>query len=101
MFSDRSTVELLGFKLGETTIYTMIIVLIVTILCLLFRFLVFPKFKDKPEGFQNVMELCVETVEKFCVDATGKASRENDLRGKPAGLPLIYVIVFPFWQFVF
>ncbi len=72
MFGDRSSVELFGLKLGETTIYTMIIVLIVTILCLLFRFLVFPKFKEKPEGFQNVIELCVETVDNFCVNATDK-----------------------------
>ena len=77
MFGDRSSVEILGLKLGETTIYTMIIVLIVTILCLLFRFLVFPKFKDKPEGLQNVMELCVETVENFCVDATGKKAGKS------------------------
>ncbi len=77
MFGDRSSVELFGLKLGETTIYTMIIVLIVTILCLIFRFLVFPKFKDKPEGFQNVMELCVETVEKFCIDATGKKAGKS------------------------
>ena len=77
MFGDRSSVEILGLKLGETTIYTMAIVLIVTILCILFRFLVFPKFKDKPEGFQNVMELCVETVEKFCIDATGKKAGKS------------------------
>lgn len=77
MFGDRSSVEILGLKLGETTIYTMIIVLIVTILCLLFRCLVFPKFKDKPEGFQNIMELCVETVENFCVDATGKKAGKS------------------------
>ena len=77
MFGDRSSVELFGLNLGETTIYTMIIVLIVTILCLIFRFLVFPKFKDKPEGFQNVIELCVETVEKFCVDATGKKAGKS------------------------
>ena len=77
MFSDRSSVELFGLKLGETTIYTMIIVLIVTILCLIFRFFVFPKFKDKPEGFQNVIELCVETVENFCIDATGKKAGKS------------------------
>ena len=77
MFGDRSSVELFGLKLGETTIYTMIIVLIVTVLCLLFRFLVFPKFKDKPEGFQNVMELCVETVENFCINATGKKAGKS------------------------
>ena len=77
MFGDRSSVELFGLKLGETTIYTMIIVLIVTVLCLIFRFCVFPKFKEKPEGFQNVMELCVETVEKFCIDATGKKAGKS------------------------
>jgi F-type H+-transporting ATPase subunit a len=77
MFGDRSSVELFGLKLGETTIYTMIIVLIVTILCLIFRLFVFPKFKDKPEGFQNVIELCVETVEKFCIDATGKKAGKS------------------------
>lgn len=77
MFGDRSSVELFGLKLGETTIYTMIIVLIVAVLCLIFRLLVFPKFKDKPEGFQNVMELCVETVEKFCIDATGKKAGKS------------------------
>ena len=77
MFGDRSSVEILGLKLGETTIYTMIIVLIVTILCLIFRLFIFPKFKDKPEGFQNVMELCVETVEKFCIDATGKKAGKS------------------------
>ena len=77
MFGDRSSLDILGLKLGETTIYTMIIVLIVTILCLIFRLFIFPKFKDKPEGFQNVIELCVETVEKFCIDATGKKAGKS------------------------
>ena len=77
MFGDRSSVDIFGLKLGETTIYTMIIVLIVTILCLIFRLFIFPKFKDKPEGFQNVIELCVETVEKFCIDATGKKAGKS------------------------
>lgn len=77
MFSDRTSIELFGLKLGETTIFTMIIVLIVTILCLIFRLFVFPKFKDSPKGFQNVIELCVETVEKFCIDATGKKAGKS------------------------
>ena len=77
MFGDRSTIELFGFKLGETTIYTMIIVLIVTVLCLIFRLFIFPKFEDKPKGFQNVIELCVETVENFCVNATDKKAGKS------------------------
>jgi F-type H+-transporting ATPase subunit a len=77
MFSDRTSIELFGLKLGETTIFTMIIVLIVTMLCLIFRLFVFPKFKDSPKGFQNVIELCVETVEKFCIDAIGKKAGKS------------------------
>lgn len=77
MFSDRTSIELFGLKLGETTIFTIIIVLIVTMLCLIFRLFVFPKFKDSPKGFQNVIELCVETVEKFCIDATGKKAGKS------------------------
>lgn len=78
MFSDRTAIDLLGFKLGETTIYTLIIVLIVTILCLIFRLFVFPKFnEDKPTGFQNVIELCVETMENYCVSATDKKAGKS------------------------
>ncbi len=72
MFSDRTVFSVFGLKLGETTIYTLLIVLIVTILCLIFRLFIFPKFKEKPTGFQNVVELCVETVNSFCVNATDK-----------------------------
>ena len=70
MFGDRSSVELLGLKLSVTTLYTLAIVGIVTVLCIIFRLLIFPKFKDEPKGLQNVLELCVETVEDFCIKAT-------------------------------
>lgn len=72
MFGERSGVEILGMRLSETTLITLAIVVIVSILCVLFRFLVFPKFKEEPKGLQNAMEICVEAVESFCITATDK-----------------------------
>lgn len=72
MFGERSGIEILGFNISQTTVYTVAIVIIVAILCAVFRLFAFPKFKEKPEGFQNVMELCVETMESFCISSTDK-----------------------------
>ncbi len=72
MFGERSGVEILGFNLSETTIITVAIVVIVAILCVLFRYLIFPKFKEEPKGIQNALEIFVETVESFCITATDK-----------------------------
>ncbi len=72
MFAERSGVELFGLKLGETSIITMAIVAIVTVLCVIFRFFVFPRFTEEPKGLQNALEICVEAIEKFCIDATDK-----------------------------
>jgi F-type H+-transporting ATPase subunit a len=72
MFGERSGVEILGFTLSETTIITVVIVAIASLLCVLFRLLVFPKFKEEPKGLQNALEICVETVESFCITATDK-----------------------------
>ena len=72
MFGERSGVEILGLNLSETTLITVGIVVIVTILCVLFRYLIFPKFTEEPKGIQNALEICVETVESFCITATDK-----------------------------
>ncbi len=77
MFGERSSVELLGMKLSVTTIYTLVIVGIAAILCVLFRLLVFPKFKEEPKGLQNILELCVETVEDFCIKATDEKAGKS------------------------
>ena len=77
MFGERTGVEVLGFNLSETTIITLCIVAIVSILCVLFRLLVFPKFKEEPEGIQNVIEICVEAVENFCINATDKKAGKS------------------------
>jgi F-type H+-transporting ATPase subunit a len=43
----------------------------------LFRYLVFPKFTEEPKGLQNVMEICVEAVENFCISATDKKAGKS------------------------
>lgn len=77
MFGERSGVEILGFNLSETTLITVAIVIIASVLCVLFRFLVFPKFTEEPKGIQNAMEICVETVESFCINATDKKAGKS------------------------
>lgn len=72
MFGERTGIEVLGMKLSETTVITMAIVLIVAVLCVIFRLFIFPKFKEEPEGLQNVLELCVEAVEDFCKKNVGE-----------------------------
>ncbi len=77
MFGERSAVELLGLKLSVTTLYTLAILVIVTILCIVFRLFVFPKFKEEPKGLQNILELCVEAVEDFCIKATDEKAGKS------------------------
>ena len=62
MFSERVT--LFGVSFAQTTVLTWIIMLIVLVFCLIFRFILFPRFdKDRPKNaFQNVMELAVEAM---------------------------------------
>ncbi len=77
MFGERSGVELFGMKLSETTLITVGIVIIASILCVFFRYLVFPKFTEEPKGIQNVVELCIEMVENFCVTATDEKAGKS------------------------
>lgn len=70
MFSER--VDIFGISVGETTIISLVVCLIIIVLCVLFRILVFPKFKEEPKGLQNVMELCVETLDSFTANTVGK-----------------------------
>lgn len=70
MFSAR--VQLFGFSVAETTLVSWGIIALVTVLCLAFRFLVFPRFDpDHAKGFQNIMELSVEATESFTKGVLG------------------------------
>lgn len=77
MFGERTGIEFFGMKISQTTVITVAIVLIVAVLCLIFRLFVFRKFKEEPTGFQNVMELCVESVEDFCKKNVGAKAGES------------------------
>lgn len=68
LLSDR--MNLFGFSVAKTTFISYCITVAVLILGLIFRFLVFPKFKyENPKGFQNVIELGVEAMDKFAKDS--------------------------------
>ena len=76
MFSERVT--LFGVSFAQTTVLTWIIMLIVLVFCLIFRFILFPCFdKDRPKNaFQNIMELAVEAMESFTKGAVGDYSEK-------------------------
>ena len=70
LFSDRVT--LFGVSFAKTSVIMWGITGIVLVLCLIFRFFVFPKFDpDHPKGFQNIMELGVEAMDHFACDVVG------------------------------
>lgn len=70
MFSPR--IVLFGISFAQTTVLTWAIVAIVLVLALIFRFVLFPRFDpDRPRGFQNVIELTVEAMERFARGVLG------------------------------
>lgn len=74
MFSERT--EIFGFSFAKTTVLSWAIIAIVLVLCLVFRFLVFPHFDpEKPKNaFQNVTELAVEAMDSFTKNTVGDYS---------------------------
>ncbi len=74
LFPPRTT--LFGFSFSNSTIITWVFIAVILILSLIFRFLVFPKFSKKPKGFQNMIELAVESMYSFTRNTTGKLSDE-------------------------
>lgn len=69
LFSSRT--EIFGVSFSTSNIIMWIITGVILILCLLFRFVVFPKFTENPKGIQNVVEIIVEAVDNFTRDALG------------------------------
>lgn len=70
MFSER--VDVFGISVAETTLIGLGVSAVIIVLLLLFRIFALPKFdEDSPGGLQNVLELCVETMEKFTAGAVG------------------------------
>ena len=63
LWPDR--IDLHGFSLSVTTVYTWVAMAIILIAALITRFTIVKRFEDIPKGAQNVMELIVETVGKY------------------------------------
>ena len=61
-------VDVLGFSLSITIVYTWVAMALLVIAALLIRLIVVRRFKDIPSGAQNVIELVVETVRKYTDD---------------------------------
>lgn len=59
-----------GIKISQSAVYSWGIIAVVAVLGLLFRFLVVPKFQDIPSGWQNILETCVEAVQKYVVSTS-------------------------------
>jgi F-type H+-transporting ATPase subunit a len=55
---------LFGFSFSGAVVITWAIVLLALAISLIFRYFVLPKFRDKPRGFQNIVEAAVEWMQK-------------------------------------
>jgi F-type H+-transporting ATPase subunit a len=63
LFAER--VEVFGFSLSTTIIYTWYAMAFLVIVSLILRFTVIRKMKDQPNGAQNILETAVEAVNNY------------------------------------
>lgn len=57
--------ELFGFSVSNSVIYSWIIIAAAVVIGIILRLTVIRKMKDKPSGIQNILEICVESIEKY------------------------------------
>lgn len=60
-----------GFSLSMTVVYTWIIMAALTILALVLRLTVIPRMQEQPKGIQNVLEILVENLCKYTKSNVG------------------------------
>jgi F-type H+-transporting ATPase subunit a len=65
-------VDVFGVLISETLLATWIVLLILIVLAVLIRIFVIPRFKTVPKGIQNILEIFVDTCEKFTNSQLGK-----------------------------
>ncbi|MBQ3889455.1 MAG: F0F1 ATP synthase subunit A, partial [Clostridia bacterium] len=70
MFSKR--VDVFGVSVAQTTLISLAVCGCITVLCVLFRVVCVPRFKDRPTGLQNAVEICVEAMDKMVVGVVGE-----------------------------
>ena len=59
------SINVFGFSVSSSVMVIWGIMAAVTILAVLFRLFVVPKFSDKPRGLQNMIELSIEAIDKY------------------------------------
>ncbi len=59
------SVKVLGFSVSSSVVVIWGIMAVITILAILFRIFVVPRFRDKPHGLQNLVELSIEAIGKY------------------------------------
>ncbi len=65
-------VSLFGLKINETLFVTWIVMLILILVAVIIRVFVIKNFKTVPKGIQNILEIFVESCEKFTNSQLGK-----------------------------
>lgn len=61
-----------GIQVNETLITCWIATIGVTVFALIVRFVFIPRFKEVPTGFQNVMEMIVDMIDRFTKSIMGE-----------------------------
>ncbi len=59
-------------ELSVTALYSCYVALALVLLALIFRLIAFPRFKERPTGFQNVIELLVSAARNYTVSIGSK-----------------------------
>lgn len=61
-----------GIDITETMITIWVVMLFIIAFAFIFRFVLLKRFKDLPRGFQNFVELCVDTINKYSSTLLGE-----------------------------
>jgi F-type H+-transporting ATPase subunit a len=54
-----------GFDITETMVTIWVVMLVIIAFAFVFRFVLLKRFKDLPRGFQNIIEMCVDTINNY------------------------------------
>lgn len=61
-----------GFDISQTIVTMWVVMLIIIAFAFIFRFVLLKRFKELPKGFQNIVELCVDGINKFSRSIMGE-----------------------------
>lgn len=67
-------IDLYGMDISSSVLISWIAMAVLIIGAIIIRVFIIPKFKEKPQGIQNVLEIIVETLSKYTESSVGKLS---------------------------